>query len=223
MKIFKTTKEKKPSKRKMKKEEKVQKKALKEQEKIESMNKLKAFNPDRTFGKVMFIDTENRQFKTTDISKPGNIYNLDQIEGYEIVENGSSVSSGGLGRAAVGALTFGGAGAIVGAVTGKKKSRTVVENLKIKFKMNNLDTPVVYLQLLSHSVKQNSIIYKDAIILADKILSTLDILLKEDSEKTSTKQNFSASDEIRKFKELLDEEIITQEEFDLKKKELLNL
>ena len=35
--------------------------------------------------------------------------------------------------------------------------------------------------------------------------------------------NYSSADEIKKFKELLDMGAITQEEFDLKKKELLNL
>ena len=35
--------------------------------------------------------------------------------------------------------------------------------------------------------------------------------------------NLSAADEIKKYKELLDLGIITQEEFDQKKKQLLNL
>ena len=37
-----------------------------------------------------------------------------------------------------------------------------------------------------------------------------------------TQSNLSAADEIKKFKELLDNKIITQEEFDKKKNELLN-
>ena len=36
-------------------------------------------------------------------------------------------------------------------------------------------------------------------------------------------QNSSAADELKKFKELLDMEVITQEEFDAKKKQLLGL
>ena len=41
--------------------------------------------------------------------------------------------------------------------------------------------------------------------------------------KTETNNNLSIADEIKKFKELLDSGVITQEEFDAKKKELLGL
>jgi predicted Zn-dependent peptidase len=40
---------------------------------------------------------------------------------------------------------------------------------------------------------------------------------------TVIQNTFSVADEIKKFKELLDMDIITQEEFDAKKKELLGL
>lgn len=61
--------------------------------------------------------------------------------------------------------------------------------------------------------------------------SQLTILTKEELEEVNTKstetQNnqttYSAADEIKKFKDLLDSGIITQEEFDEKKKQLLNL
>ncbi|MDE7100544.1 MAG: SHOCT domain-containing protein [Anaeroplasmataceae bacterium] len=47
-----------------------------------------------------------------------------------------------------------------------------------------------------------------------------------DSKKTNSSVNInqvSAADELKKFKELLDTGIITQEEFNTKKKELLGL
>lgn len=47
--------------------------------------------------------------------------------------------------------------------------------------------------------------------------------LKETSQQTVITNNVSSADEILKFKKLLDEEIITQEEFNAKKKELLGL
>ncbi|WP_314320987.1 MULTISPECIES: SHOCT domain-containing protein [Fusobacterium] len=46
---------------------------------------------------------------------------------------------------------------------------------------------------------------------------------KVDSPKTTTVNQVSAADEILKFKNLLDQGIITQEEFDKKKKELLGV
>ena len=44
-----------------------------------------------------------------------------------------------------------------------------------------------------------------------------------DQIKNSTGTVFSSADELKKFKELLDSGIISQEEFDAKKKQLLNL
>ena len=46
-------------------------------------------------------------------------------------------------------------------------------------------------------------------------------LNKKIAEQKSSTTPISAADEIRKFKALLDEDVISQEEFDAKKKELL--
>ena len=48
-------------------------------------------------------------------------------------------------------------------------------------------------------------------------------MLKTDSSQNTTIQTISSADELKKYKELLDEGIITQTEFDAKKKQLLNL
>lgn len=93
--------------------------------------------------------------------------------------------------------------------------------------MNDLDKPVVYLPLISKKTKRSSMLYKNTIVQADKILSTLDIMLKETSKEQiniiAENQVFSPADELRKYKELLDDGIITQEEFETKKNILLNL
>ena len=63
-------------------------------------------------------------------------------------------------------------------------------------------------------------------ILLNSIWAIIDyLLLKNNSPKTIVMQKTSQSnaDELKKFKELLDSGIITQEEFDEKKKQLLNL
>jgi hypothetical protein len=48
-------------------------------------------------------------------------------------------------------------------------------------------------------------------------------VLTEKKKKTSTPKSVSVADEIKKFSVLKDQGIITQEEFDIKKKELLGL
>ena len=63
----------------------------------------------------------------------------------------------------------------------------------------------------------------------DEILKKIKEFVEEAKEKASTNQGqtiiqqASSADELKKFKELLDMGIITQEEFDAKKKELLGL
>ena len=58
---------------------------------------------------------------------------------------------------------------------------------------------------------------------AEEIANYLNEALRRIKTLSNTPNANSASDEIRKFKNLLDEGIITQEEFDIKKKQLLNL
>lgn len=63
--------------------------------------------------------------------------------------------------------------------------------------------------------------------LAEKIYNHIRALIEKNKTNNSTQINqekqVSSADELRKFKELLDEGIITQEEYDLKKKQLLDL
>ena len=47
--------------------------------------------------------------------------------------------------------------------------------------------------------------------------------IKKNGEKDVNANNLSSADEIKKFKDLLDSGVITQEEFDAKKKQLLGL
>lgn len=56
----------------------------------------------------------------------------------------------------------------------------------------------------------------------DEVYSALSTLLS-DAKNNNTKMNVSTADELRKYKELLDDGIITQEEFEAKKKQLLEL
>ncbi|MFS7200605.1 SHOCT domain-containing protein [Carnobacterium divergens] len=181
--------------------------------------KAKPFDADKTVGKLFYVDTEKQQFKVGKHRNNPNIFDFNQVSSYELVESDNTITSGGLGRSAVGAVAFGGVGAVVGALTGGKKTKKVVENLKIKINLKNIETPVVYVELLISKTKTNSLLYKDAIEKADNILSILDYysIQKEHIDTTID------DDELLKFKKYLDEGIITQAEFDIKKRELLNL
>lgn len=153
------------------------------------------------------------------------IYDYSDILEYDLEEDGTNISGGGLGRAAVGGLVFGGVGAIVGGVTGGKKQKTIVKNLQVKIVTRNASKPIVRIPLLITKTKSGSLDYRFAYDEATKIMATLaQIVDQMESENSSLPEsNNSAADEIRKFKNLMDEGVISEEEFNAKKKELLGL
>ena len=167
------------------------------------------------------------------------LLDFSDLVNYELLEDGISSYSGGLGRAAVGALTFGAAGAIVGGVTGKKTQKTVCNKLQLKISTKNNDRPLIFLSLITFPVQTNSASYKNAMLQAQQILSYLDIInsinsseLKEQvspvnamptSNESDKSSATSLSEEILKLKDLLDQGIITEDEFKAMKAKLVSL
>ena len=165
---------------------------------------------------VFVYVTSNPQSK-----RPENytLFSYDQIVSYELLENGESVASGGVGRAAIGGILFGSTGAIVGASTRSYKS--VCDELKIKVTVKNYKEPAFYIPLIVFQTDKSSSDYKEKMKMAQNILSKLQLISATDAQDISvTSDNFEL---IKKYKNLLDEGIISQEEFEKKKKELLKL
>jgi len=199
------------------------------------------YEENQSFKKIINIKLENcRNFNTTRkislleldevkkqwrVSNSIDIYNFEDILEFELIQDGETITSGGLGRAIVGGALFGGIGAIVGGISGSKNSKSIVSNLKIKVTINNLETRPVYLSYIEDFlVEKDSWIYKKHIEEAHQVLSILSIITKQNE--VMTKQSFettSTADEIMKFKTLFDQGVITQEQFELKKTQLLNL
>ena len=85
--------------------------------------------------------------------------------------------------------------------------------------------PNVFISLISAETSKTGALYQSAFRTAQDILSILQIICENNqSHKLSTSQPYdSPTDEIIKYKQLYDQGIITQDEFDAKKKELLGL
>lgn len=159
------------------------------------------------------------------------VYNFDELNTYELLENGSAVTSGGLGvgRAIVGGVLFGGVGAVLGGVTKKRKQTNFVESLKILVTFKNrkpISTTIDFIKKKQEKDKK----YEKTLAAAQETLSGFDYIMNilenvkhEQLVETTSGSPVSATDELRKYKELLDDGIINQEEFDSKKKELLGL
>lgn len=189
-----------------------------------------SFNATKVVGNFIRFDDENKRFalpKTTMSGKVVDlqIYDYSSILDFELLEDGNSIEKGGVGRALVGGALFGGVGAIVGGSTGHKHKGTC-SKLQIKITLNNMSTPVIYINFIEAETKKDSYLYKSIYPMAQEALSLLNIICqsqRENANQSANNNSSSDADEILKFKQLLDSGIITQEEFDAKKKQLLGL
>lgn len=202
--------------------------ALKETE--ENKKRVQNFNPTLKEGGYIWFDDMNKWFvlpKGTFSSKIDNchVFKYDELLDFEVLEDGNTITKGGFGKAIVGGAVFGLAGAIAGGTS--KKSKQVCTKLEIKITTKNIDDPVIYLNLINAEFKKDGLIYKTASKSVQNILSKFQIIVnqleKEKGVSVENNSNISAADEIKKFKELLDSGVISQEEFDVKKKQLLGL
>lgn len=161
----------------------------------------------------------------------------------EILEDGESLTKTSrgsqLGGVLLGGLVLGGVGAIIGGLSGKKTNIDTIKRIDLKIVINDINEPIFFLNLLNVSnvlstdegYKKSDNKYQIAIQEARKWNSIISILIKkadeEDKKKEETLNNvsnnsLSISDEIRKLKLLLDDGLLTNEEFEIQKSKLLN-
>lgn len=153
------------------------------------------------------------------------IFAYDEIISFELQQDVESITEGGLGSAVVSRVLFGGVGALVGSSVGSKKTRQEISEYRIKVVTKNPCAPEIFINFLTAGkIKSGSFLCKAYSKDAQKVLSMLSIIANE-AANASVPQNDSvnATDEIVKFKKLLDNGVITQEEFNAKKKQLLGI
>jgi len=188
---------------------------------------ISCFKPTKDVGTYIKVDENNRLFKVG-----GDIFEYANLLSFELLEDGETITKGGLGRAVAGGLllsviNFGGVGAIVGGVTGGKKSKGICTSMKIRLTLKNAHTDTTYINLITTETKTKGFIYKAAQTSAQQCISALQIIADVNETESVSNVNVvsgtSPADEIMKFKQLLDAGIISQEEFDAKKRQLLGL
>lgn len=190
------------------------------------------FSPTyRLKARVQFDDdTETLMLEEEDWTKTQFIkYN--QIVDFELLENGGSLAKGGVGRAVVGGMLFGSTGAIVGSTTRKQKK--LCESLCIKLTLKDFEEPSYYINFIKKPVDVGSEYYKDVVKKAQDMMSKLQLItssmsapVQEDTGKSmggSAETNADPIAEIRGYKALYDEGILTEEEFQQKKKQILGI
>ena len=183
------------------------------------------------------LDSANQKFLVK-VDSAWKILPFGQLVSYELCRDGSSIVSGNAGGALVGGLLFGAVGAVAGAAGPRNVDKYCSE---LYISIVDKAAQRYRIPLVTERISENSADYRVAIERARDMLSILDAVSAGSKEmKTSEQPSERAihaietpqpvseglSDEtvraLKNYKELLDSGIITQEEFDNKKHELLN-
>ena len=148
---------------------------------LENYKEFQSFNTTREVkvgGWYFREDSRLKRWYVSTSKKPQNptLFRYDEIANYNLEEDGVSITSGGLGRAVVGGVLFGGVGAVVGAVTGSKKVKKEVSALNVNITLNNDYKSNIVVSCLAGGLpcKTGSYAYQNSIENAKNLLSMLD-------------------------------------------------
>lgn len=162
-----------PEKERLKQERKQQEKERRESLKREREQKAKELKEKRdadirenvqrvsTFKSTSFfegvtVDEVTEMFKLTD--QWLKVFRFDEVVDYEVIQDGHVETQGALSlkRAAVGGVLLAGVGAFAGGLSGKRKSETIVSELKFVLKMTGIHEGVYTINLLKKPVPKGS-------------------------------------------------------------------
>ncbi|NCU30402.1 SHOCT domain-containing protein [Candidatus Saccharibacteria bacterium] len=183
------------------------------------------FSPNTIIAGKIFVDEDNNLWCISTgmlkLKPHGFIYSFEDVKSYEIVEDGNSITKGGLGRAAVGGLAFGGVGAIVGSITAGKKTKSTCTKLYLNVKVDNAPRDVIVPYIISET-KKSSMTYTSSYNQIQELLSYFNSKETPDVVAQSP-NNMGNADEIKKYADLLAQGIISEEEFVAVKQKILGL
>lgn len=179
------------------------------------------------------IDEANE--KVAYISKEGTkVFSFEDIISVELLESGVTVSkkstSRTIGGALVGGVLAGGAGMVVGGLSGSSRERRKVSSIIVKVTLRDVSNPSVNI-VCFENYKLPPYSDDDGMYLfygpAQEIVDTLNVIIDKvdgrstQAQKADTAPSNSLSDEIAKLHKMLTDGIITEEEFAKMKEKLL--
>jgi hypothetical protein len=139
-----------------------------------------------------------------------------------------------LGGALIGGLALGGVGAIIGGLSGKKKSSEKVKRVDLRVTVYDTKSPLHDINFMDIEGKKDGIIYKSAMDQARHWHGLIAVLIKmadnedvrkeggESSAKANGGSTSSLADELAKLSDLRDKGVLSDEEFSIQKQKLLS-
>lgn len=193
----------------------------------------------------LFIDMEHRKFIIQYDKVLSKAYNFSDLINYEVYENGMSKVKGRAGSALIGGAFFGLAGLIIGSSMSRKIDENC-EQLKLIIRINDIDFPQIVLTYIENTnINKTSSQYKNMKQNIQAICSELEFMMnatsleqsanfrqaeapssvpdKPHTEQPEQTEKQSLKDKLKELKELLDEGLISEDDYELKKKNILNL
>ncbi len=177
----------------------------------------------------MLLDENNKLFMFQAGKKCTKIYRYCDIINYEVYENGYSKVRGTAGKALIGGLFFGLSGLIVGSSTGKQVKEKCTQ-LQLIIRVNDPESPQIVVTYINGLFcDKNSFIYENVKKNIQFVCSQLEYMI---NQKTIEQQILNSNNEtksqlnveaLKNLKEMFEQGLITQEEFDAKRKQILGL
>lgn len=182
------------------------------------------------------VDSERRKVCLTSLSDKTprhRIISYKDLLSVELIQDGHSISktsrTSQVGNALLGGVLLGGVGAVIGALTSASTTKGLVTNLKLEIVVNDENSPVFSVNFQNINSKENGPTHEGSLKKAREWMGRLNVLIKladeedeEDNiptdEQTST---LSVADELKKLADLMQQGLLTEDEFSQQKKMLL--
>ena len=162
-------------------------------------------------------------------------FDFGEILKYEVNENGDSVVKGTAGKALVGGLFFGIGGAFLGSQT-SRKIKSKCSDLRVFIYLNDIDFPSIEIPIITSETSKNTEYYTSRVSLAKEICALLEFAInqkdlatykesEEENEEVEKTLEDKKSDKqkLKELKEMLEEGLISEKDFEKKKKQILGL
>lgn len=165
----------------------------------------KSFEATQSFGQFIYFNDKTRTFMLQDNNT---ICSYDNIAGYDYIEEHGNMGHGGVARAfSVGFF-------------GEKQGVFVASAMKIKIVLKD-SKQEMFINLLITPSKSNNIIYRSLKKSADEIIVKLESIQPQNCEKENRPYDYT--EELRRLRRLADDGVISEDDYTMKKKQLLGL
>lgn len=160
------------------------------------------------------------------------IYDYKDILRSEVVEDGDSITytnrKSQAASTAIGYALAGGVGAIIGGLSGSKGNIKFATNVSIRIVVRDTEHPLFQIAFLNKKTEKKSNDYKKAIEKANELHAHISVIIDQASkeEELETKHapapSFSIADELQKVASLLDQGILSKDEYEALKAKILS-